>query len=193
VFHVAGCYFHSVERLLAGISYSYVINIHKAGSKLGSWGGGGGGGGLAETGRNFSKIKVPECILYEADYELQRKWVLFGLQFVACFTFISLCQLEGGGLDLRPYPGRKVCLSHLPHVSLRVYWANRVGRSYQIHLHAILLMGTTLGLTCSMMVSGREYCGNIQWFAVWQHNLLKREKQKNGNCALVTATSCCFD
>ena len=28
---------------------------------------------------------------------------------------------EGGGLDLRPYPGRKVCLSHLPHVSPRAY------------------------------------------------------------------------
>jgi len=38
-----------------------------------------------------------------------------------------------------------------------------------------------------------EYCGNIKWFAVWQHNLLKREKQKNGNCVVVTATYCCFD
>jgi hypothetical protein len=55
VFHVAGCFFHSVGILLAVISYSYVINTHNAGSRL--WGGGGADGthnNRAQTTRGCS-------------------------------------------------------------------------------------------------------------------------------------------
>jgi hypothetical protein len=134
VFHVAGCYFHSVERLLAGSSYSCVINIHIAGSKLLSWGGGEADGthsNRAQMTRRCSNLS------YKVSLKLRFQNVFCIKQITSCrrggfylvynllrTLLLFLCaNWEGGGPDLRPYPGRKVCLSHLPHVSLRAYGA----------------------------------------------------------------------
>ena len=128
MFHVAGCYFLSVERLLEGSSYSYVINIHKVGSKLVSWGVGT-HSNRAQMTRGCSNHSYKLSLKLRFQYVFCMKQITNckGCWFYLVYSLLLILLLflcanwEGGGLDLRPYRGRKVCLSHLPHVSLQAY------------------------------------------------------------------------